>query len=206
MMRERKACLDRPILVEGKYDKIKLDSLFDGLILTCEGFSLFRRQDKQAFLRRIADEKGLIVLTDSDGGGTQIRSFLRGILPKEKVIHLYVPRIEGKEARKKKASRSGVLGVEGMESELLYRLLAPYTDGEKEAEKTDFEAVTKANLYEDGFSGKADSAERRALLCEKLSLPADLSANALLEILNLLGGMAFYREALSSLDLQDEIK
>lgn len=206
MMSDRKACLDRPILVEGKYDKIKLDSLFDGLVLTCEGFSLFRRQDKQAFLRRIADEKGLIVLTDSDGGGTQIRSFLRGILPKEKLIHLYIPRIEGKEARKKKASRSGVLGVEGMESELLRRLLAPYTDGEKENESTPHEVVTKLTLYEDGLSGKADSAERRALLCEKLSLPADLSANALIEVLNLLGGMELYRQVVSSLGLRDEIK
>ena len=88
MMAEEKLLLDRPILVEGKYDKIKLSSLFDGCILTTDGFSLFRRQDKQAFLRRLADEKGLIVLTDSDGGGTQIRSFLKGMLPKEKVIQI----------------------------------------------------------------------------------------------------------------------
>ena len=199
-MSEEKPCLDRPILVEGKYDKIKLDSLFDGLVLTCEGFSLFRRQDKQAFLRRLASDKGLIVLTDPDGGGTQIRSFLRGILPKEQVIHLYVPRIEGKEARKKTASRSGTLGVEGMESELLRRLLAPYTVGEKKDAAASYEEVTKATLYADGLSGKADSAAHRASLCLSLDLPADLSANALLEILNLLGGMAFYRKALSELD------
>ena len=199
-MSEKKPRLDRPILVEGKYDKIKLDSLFDGLILTCEGFSLFRRQDKQAFLRRLSDEKGLIVLTDSDGGGTQIRSFLRGILPKEKVIHLYIPQIEGKEARKKTASRSGTLGVEGMDGDLLRRLLAPYTDGEAEKDLSPCEAVTKAMLYEDGFSGKSDSSDRRAKLCLALGLPADLSANALIEILNLLGGTDFYRRTLLSLE------
>ena len=199
-MSDRKPCLDRPILVEGKYDKIKLDSLFDGLILTCEGFSLFRRQDKQALLRRLADEKGLIILTDSDGGGTQIRSFLRGILPKEKVIHLYIPQIEGKEARKKTASRAGTLGVEGMEGELLRRLLAPYTEGEVQTPAPTCEAVTKAMLYADGLSGKCDSAERRVSLCLALGLPADLSANALLEILNLLGGVEFYRHALLSLE------
>ena len=196
-MSDRRPRLDRPILVEGKYDKIKLDSLFDGLILTCEGFSLFRRQDKQAFLRRLADEKGLIVLTDSDGGGTQIRSFLRGILPKEKAIHLYIPQIEGKEARKKTASRAGTLGVEGMDGALLRRLLAPYTEGEAESITPSYEAVTKAMLYADGLSGKCDSAERRAALCLALGLPADLSANALLEILNLLGGAEFYRRAIA---------
>ena len=203
-MGEYKACLDRPILVEGKYDKIKLSSLFDGCILTCDGFSLFRRQDKQAFLRRLAEEKGLIVLTDPDGGGTQIRSFLRGILPKDKVIHLYVPRVEGKEARKKTPSRSGTLGVEGMEGELLRRLLAPYTVGEKASASAPVREVKKATLYEDGLSGKSESAERRAALCLSLGLPADLSANALLEVLNLLGGMDFYREALAGLEEKDE--
>ena len=197
-MEGQKPSLDRPILVEGKYDKIKLDSLFCGCILTCDGFSLFRRQDKQALLRRVSAEKGLIVLTDPDGGGTQLRSFLRGILPKEKVIHLYVPRIEGKEARKKTASRSGTLGVEGMEAELLRTLLAPYTDSEK-GEVVPSESVTKAILYADGFSGKEDSAERRAALCRSLGLPPDLSANALLEVLNLLGGMDFYQKARSAL-------
>lgn len=204
MISENKPCLDRPILVEGKYDKIKLDSLFEGTILACDGFSLFRRRDKQALLRRLAEEKGLIVLTDPDGGGTQIRAFLRGILPKEKVIHLHVPQIEGKESRKKTASRSGTLGVEGMKSELLRELLAPYTEGENDKPIVPRERVTKAALYADGLSGKEDSGARRASLCLSLGLPADLSANALLEMLNLLGGMAFYREALSSLEQNNQ--
>ena len=201
-MSEQKPRLDRPVLVEGKYDKIKLDSLFDGCILTTEGFGLFRRQDKQAFLRRLATDKGLIVLTDPDGGGVQIRSFLRGILPKEKVIHLYVPKVEGKEARKKTASRSGMLGVEGMEGAFLRRLLLPYTEQNTD-KKRSYEPVTKAVLYADGLSGMSDSAHRRELLCRALDLPTDLSANALLEVLNLLGGLDFYRNTLLALEKND---
>lgn len=190
-MTDRKPMLDRPVLVEGKYDKIKLQSLFQGCILTTDGFGLFRRGDKQALFRQLAKEKGIIVLADSDGGGTQIRSFLRGILPPDKVVHLYIPRIEGKEKRKKAPSRSGMLGVEGMEAALLKRLLLPYTSDS--APKVQVTPVTKSVLYADGLSGGEGSAERRAALCLALALPSDLPANALIEVLNLLGGLEFYR-------------
>ncbi len=196
-MQETKPMLDRPVLVEGKYDKIKLLSLFSGTVLTTGGFSVFHRQEQLAMLRRLAKERGLVVLTDSDGGGKQIRSFLKGALPPERVTHLYIPRIEGKEHRKDHASRAGLLGVEGMEPSVLYRLLAPYTVCDKGAQETSEAApLTKARLYQDGFSGTKEAKTNRAKLLRLLELPEDLSANALIETVNLLGGMPLYLETL----------
>ena len=194
-MKEGKPILDRPVLVEGKYDKIKLQSLFEGTVMTTGGFSVFHRKEQLAMLRRLADEKGLIVLTDSDGGGKQIRGFLRGVLPPTKVIHLYIPTVEGKEKRKDRASKAGLLGVEGMTPDVLYRLLAPYTSESVDAPPTG-ERLTKARLYADGFSGTASAVQAREVLLEALDLPKDLSANALIETVNLLGGMPVYLEAL----------
>lgn len=172
-----------PIIVEGKYDKIKLSSVIDGTVITTDGFALFRQKEKAALLRRLASEKGVIVLTDADGGGKQIRSFLSGILPKEKVYHLYIPRIEGKERRKNKPSRSGVLGVEGMDTSVLISLLAPFaTEGECKKRG----GIDKRRFYLDGLCGTANAGERRRALCLALSLPPDLSANALLSAINLL--------------------
>ena len=124
-----KLTVSRPIIVEGKYDKIALSSVLHATVLTTDGFGLFRQKEKVALLRRLAGDLGVIVLTDSDGGGRQIRSFLSGILPKEKVTHLFIPRIEGKERRKKKGGKAGTLGVEGMEPELLRELFLPFSDG-----------------------------------------------------------------------------
>ncbi len=175
--------ISMPIIVEGKYDKIKLDSLVDATVFTTDGFALFKKAEKAALLRRLASEHGVIVLTDSDGGGTQIRSFLSGILPKEKTHHLYIPRIEGKEKRKDKPSRAGTLGVEGMEGELLYKLLSPFaTDGDFQRRG----GIDKRRLYLDGLAGTENASEKRAALARALSLPPDLSANALLCAINLL--------------------
>jgi ribonuclease M5 len=182
-----------PIIVEGKYDKIKLDSLVDATVFTTDGFALFKKAEKAALLRRLASEHGVIVLTDSDGGGTQIRSFLSGILPKEKTHHLYIPRIEGKEKRKDKPSRAGTLGVEGMEGELLYKLLSPFaTDGYFQRRG----GIDKRRLYLDGLSGTENASEKRAALARALSLPPDLSANALLCAINLLYTEEEYQEIL----------
>ena len=187
--------LDRPVLVEGKYDKIKLDSLFEGTILTCDGFALFRRHDRLAMLRRLATEKGLIVLTDPDGGGRQIRAFLSGALPKERVIQLYIPKIEGKEKRKEKAGAAGLLGVEGMDAELLRRLFAPYAAAAPSSGVTAV-PLTRTRLYADGFSGGAGAKEKRAALLRALALPDDLPTSAMTDAINLLGGLAVYEEAL----------
>lgn len=195
-MRE-KLSLSIPILVEGKYDKNMLSQLVDATILTTDGFAVFNSAQKQAFLRRVCAERGLILLTDADGGGRQIRAFLLGILPRDKVHQVYIPKIEGKERRKRRPSRSGMLGVEGMEPSLLLSLLCPFADTQTVREP--LVPITSARLYADGFSGRAAAAARRALLCERLSLPTDLSASALLEAINLLVGEAAYSETVAAL-------
>lgn len=169
-----------PIIVEGKYDKIKLDSLLDADIFVTGGFSLFKRDDKLAFFRRIS-EHGVIVLTDSDGAGTLIRSHISSAVPKDKIYQLYTPKIEGKEKRKKHSSAEGVLGVEGMDADLLRELFLPFADGNIPKNK---DKITKADLYAAGMSGGEGSSERRAEFARRMGLPDKLSPNALLSALN----------------------
>ncbi len=171
-----------PVIVEGKYDKIKLASVIDAHIIPTGGFSLFHQKEKAALLRRLGEKNGVIVLTDSDGGGKQIRAFLSGILPKEKVFHLYIPKIAGKEKRKDKAGKAGLLGVEGMHSDLLYHLFLPFA-GTAPAKKG---GVTKTDFYLDGLCGTDGAENRRKILCAHLAFPDDMTANALLEAINLL--------------------
>lgn len=185
-----------PIIVEGKYDKITLSALVDAPIITLGGFGIFNSSQKQALLRRLAEAGGVILMTDSDGGGRQIRSFLSSILPPEGVHHLYIPRIEGKERRKRAPSRSGVLGVEGTDRETLLRLLSPFSSQGGRARGGD---VTKLDLYRDGLSGGENSAEKRRALALLLDLPGDLGANALIEAINLLVGREGYLSALEKI-------
>ena len=190
--------IDRPILVEGKYDKITLTALFDATVLTTGGFAIFNNKEKQALLRRIASERGLLVLTDSDGGGKQIRSFLSTILDKSKVTMLYIPKIEGKEKRKAHASKSGTLGVEGMSRDVLTRILAPYfSDAAPRCASA--RPITKIDFYNDGLTGQEGSTDRRRALATALSLPDDMTANALLEAVNLLCDYDAYRAALDTI-------
>ncbi|MCI8388849.1 MAG: DUF4093 domain-containing protein [Clostridiales bacterium] len=185
--------IEIPIAVEGKYDKIKLASIVDAQIITTDGFGVFASHEKTALIRRIAEPKGMIVLTDSDGAGLVIRNYFNSILPKNKLIHLYIPQIKGKERRKKSPSKAGTLGVEGIDAETLRRLLAPYAVGSTEAAKPTRE-VTKVDFFSDGLSGGEASAERRKLLCAKLDLPDNMSANALLAAVNLLCSYDEYKE------------
>lgn len=185
-----------PIIVEGRYDKSTLSGFVDGVILTTDGFSIFNNKEKQALIRRICAD-GVIILTDSDGGGKQIRSFLSGILPHSKLYNLYIPKIEGKERRKAHRSASGTLGVEGMSREVLARLLEPFTC-DKSLETT-AAAITKTDFFCDGLSGTDNAAERRAALARAADLPEDMSANALLEAMNLLYGYDKYKELVMSL-------
>lgn len=186
-----------PIIVEGKYDKIKLDSIFDATVILTGGFSIFNNKDKQALIRRLG-ERGVIVLTDSDGGGKQIRAFLKGALPKEKIHNLYIPKIGGKERRKDHASKEGLLGVEGMERDELIRILSPFAI-DKPAQKCG-KMITKVDFYQDKLTGFANSSSRRAELCRLAELPQDLTPNALLEAMNLLYGLDGYRELVGKLD------
>lgn len=193
----------RPIIVEGKYDKITLGSVVDATILTTDGFGLFNNREKAMLLRRLAEKNGVIVLTDSDGGGRQIRSFLRGILPKEKVTHLYIPTLPGKERRKSHAGKAGLLGVEGMKAALLYELLSPFAEGQGE-QKESAPPLTKTDLYLLGLSGRDGSAQRRREVCLALAFPPDMTANALLEAVNLLYTPDDFRAKLEELFPSEE--
>ena len=179
-----------PIIVEGRYDKSTLSGFVDATVITTGGFSIFNNKEKQALIRRIGSG-GIIILTDSDGGGKQIRKFLSGILPKEKIHHLYIPRIEGKESRKRKPSASGNLGVEGMEKDVLIRLLTPFVDGEKVQKGG--KMITKVDFFTDKLTGCGGAVENRRKICEVCDLPQDMTPNALLEALNLLYGYDEYK-------------
>lgn len=185
-----------PIAVEGKYDKIKLSSIIDGQIITTDGFGVFASDEKKTLIRRLAEPRGIIVLTDSDGAGLVIRNYFRSILPKDKLINLYTPQVEGKEKRKKAPSKAGFLGVEGIEADTLRKLFAPYA-GDL-TERCPREEVTKADFYSDNLSGGEGSAERRKRLCKLLELPDNMSANALLAAVNLLCGAEKYKELLKN--------
>lgn len=172
-----------PIIVEGRYDKATLSGFIDATIITTGGFSIFNNKEKQALLRRLAKD-GIIVLTDSDGGGKQIRKFLAGILPPDKIHNLYIPKIEGKESRKRKPSAAGTLGVEGMEKDVLIRLLTHFIDGEKASKSG--KMITKVDFFFDRLTGCEGASDNRRKLCEECNLPNDMTTNALLEALNLL--------------------
>ena len=172
-----------PIIVEGKYDKIRLSSLFEAHIVTTDGFGIFNKKEKLALIRALANSSKLIVLTDSDGAGKLIRSHLSGALPKDKLIQLYIPRVEGKERRKDAPSAEGTMGVEGMENDVLYKILLPYTeDGEPIGENP----LSKTDLYIDGLTGGENSKEKRDRLAISLGLPPGMTPNALLEALKLI--------------------
>ncbi len=186
-----------PIIVEGRYDKSTLSGFVDATIITTGGFSIFNNKEKQALIKRIAND-GIIVLTDSDGGGKQIRKFLAGILPSDKIHNLYIPKIEGKESRKRKPSASGNLGVEGMEKDILLRLLEPFKSGVKTQKER--KMITKVDFFEDKLTGHENSSERRRALSALCELPDDMTPNALLEAMNLLYGYEEYKKLVSELD------
>lgn len=185
------------IVVEGRYDKNTLSQVVDATIITLGGFAVFNDREKLAFLRRLAEKQGLIVLTDSDGAGFVIRNYLKGALPPGRVKQAYIPDVPGKERRKRRPGREGKLGVEGMRPQALLESLrrAGATFLDEEAEAPAGVPLTKADLVELGLSGGRDSAARRRALLLRLDLPEHLTTNGLLEALNLLYG----REELEAL-------
>ena len=190
-----------PIIVEGKYDKSTLLSIFDTTVVTLGGFGIFNSKEKQALIRKIACG-GIIVLTDSDGAGKLIRSFLNGIIPKEKIYNLYIPKVEGKEKRKTAPSKEGLLGVEGMGREELIRVLAPFVvndNGNTEFDAKSKEMITKVDFYKDKLTGAENSAMRRDELAKRFDLPSGMSANALLEALNIVTSIEEYRRVVDTL-------
>ena len=174
------------IVVEGRYDKNTLSQCVDATILSTEGFGIFNDKEKMALLRRCAEERGLIVFTDSDGAGFVIRKRIRSAIPARYLKHAYIPDIPGKEKRKKVGSKEGTLGVEGMSREiLLHALLSAGATVEENTEKHGSE-ITKADFMALGLSGGANSSAKRELLLEAWKLPKKLSAKGLLEAVNVL--------------------
>jgi ribonuclease M5 len=187
----RKLNIPYPIVVEGKYDRLKLISVCNAKIMTTEGFGIFKKKEKLALFREISKRTPVIVITDSDGAGKLIRSHITSAIPKDRLIQLYIPKIKGTEKRKSQPSAEGTLGVEGMERELLYELLMPYENGDALSAAAE-NPLSKTDFYMDGLSGGEDSRSKRASLARALSLPEDMTANALLEAVRLVASYEEY--------------
>lgn len=175
-----------PVIVEGKYDKIKLSSVIDAHIVTTDGFGVFKNAERVRLIKKLA-ENGIIILTDSDGGGRIIRSKLCSSVPADKIYNLYVPRVEGKEKRKSAPSKEGVLGVEGIDADVLRTIFSDFVSRHSfSGEKCSGEEITMADFYERGFTGTEDSRKKRDNFALSLGLPPGMTANSLLSAVNVL--------------------
>ena len=174
------------ILVEGRYDKNTLAQLVDAPILETNGFGIFKDKKQMALLRQIAQKRGLIVFTDADGAGFVIRNHVKSAIPGKYLKHAYTPDIFGKERRKEKAGKEGKLGVEGMKPEIILEALRKAGATIEGEDVPQSRSVTKQDMMDLGLSGGADSSAKRLALLKKLNLPEHMSANALLQALNLL--------------------
>ncbi len=184
------------VIVEGKYDKIKLSNIIDALIITTDGFQIYKNKEKLDLIRRLAETTGVIILTDSDGAGMQIRSYLKSMIPKGTFINVYIPDIKGKEKRKDKPSKAGYLGVEGISGELL---ADAFEKAGISSEKIKREIIIdKAALFNDGLTGAPGAAAKRKSLQKALGLPELMSANTLIEVLNTLYTYDEYKNALKT--------
>lgn len=177
--------VDRVVVVEGKYDKIKLSSIIDGVIIETEGFGIFKDKEKQKLIRRLAEEKGLLILTDSDSAGFIIRSFISSIVDNKYIINAYIPDILGKERRKETPSKEGKLGVEGVPKEVIETALRQAGVGCVEVSNNAKKQVTKTDLFTDGLTGGSDSSKKRKQFLKYLDLPEKMTTNAMLELVNL---------------------
>lgn len=188
------------IVAEGKYDVARLRTVVDTLILDTAGFGIFKDRDKLTLLRTLAKTRGLLVLTDSDSAGFVIRNYLNGAIPPEQIRHAYIPAVKGKEKRKPKASKEGLLGVEGVDAAVIEQAIrrAGVTILGEEAPKAEA-GITKGRLFEDGLSGKPDSAEKRQRFMALCGLPSYLSTNQLLQVINAMMTEEQYRLTLELL-------
>ncbi len=188
--------IDKAVIVEGKYDKIRLQNIIDGLIIATDGFSIFKNKEKQALIKTLAEQKGIIVLTDSDSAGRVIRMHLKSIVSPDRITNVYLPKILGKEKRKSKKSAEGLLGVEGTDDEIIleafkkFGVIASFTDKKRRL-------VTKADLYSFSLSGRENSEKTRKELLEFLNFP-NMSANAFLDLINSLYSYEKFLEVLDS--------
>lgn len=187
--------IDKVVIVEGKYDKIKLSSVLDAVIIETDGFGIFNNKEKQRLIRRLAETKGILILTDSDSAGFTIRSFIRGIVPAEQITHAYIPDIFGKEKRKTEPSKEGKLGVEGVSTQVIVEALQKAGVLCEETEEAERCKITKLDFYEDGLTGRENSEQLRAKLLKHLGLPARLTTNAMIQVLNTFLTFEDYKKA-----------
>ncbi len=175
--------LTKAVIVEGKYDKIRLENIIDSVIITTDGFGIFKSEEKKALIKLFGKKTGIIIMTDSDRAGQMIRNFVKDLVKDCQVINVYLPGIKGKEKRKTKKSADGVLGVEGTEDKIIIEALE--RAGIK-SEKTyqSQKKITKVDFYNIGISGKSNSSIKRKELCEFLKLPLCLTATSLLDAVN----------------------
>ena len=188
-----------PIVVEGKYDRLRLLCVCNAQIITTDGFGIFKKNEKLALIRKLGSASPIILLTDSDGAGKLIRSHLTSALPKDRLIQLYIPKIAGKEKRKATPSAEGTLGVEGMEQQLLYDLLKPFENDEAVARAAE-NPLSKTDFYRDGLSGADNSTVRRDELAKMLDLPSGMSANALLAAIKMVISYEEYERLVQNLN------
>ncbi len=187
------------VIVEGKYDKIKLSSIIDGLIITTDGFSVFKNKDKIELIKKLAEKDGVIILTDSDSAGFKIRSYIKSCTQNGRVINIYIPDIFGKEKRKTALSKEGKLGVEGIPSDIIIEAFKKAGVSADDISSGSKEEITRIMLFEDGFIGTEGSENKRKKLLKYLSLPQMLSTNGLLEILNTMFTIDEYRKAVTEI-------
>ena len=193
--------IDKPIIVEGKYDVIKLSRIVDALIIKTDGFGIFKDKEKQHLLRRLAGEKGIVVLTDSDSAGFLIRKFLKSSIPEDRITHVYIPDVYGKEKRKTQAGKEGKLGVEGISEAVLLEAFRKAGVICNETDEEERRLITNIDLYEAGLMGKDNSKEKRVKLMKALALPERLSTSSLLKILNTFVTYEEFTEKLKELDI-----
>ncbi|MBO4896986.1 MAG: DUF4093 domain-containing protein [Clostridia bacterium] len=183
--------ISQAIIVEGTYDKIKLSGVVDALIVTTDGFDIINNKEKLSYIKTLAKTCGIVILTDSDRAGFLIRNHIKGAVSEGQVLNAYIPDVKGKEHRKRKPSKEGFLGVEGLTDEIIKNALISAGCTE---DKPKSAGITKTDLYEDGLLGGNDSRNKRIEISEKLGLPGRLSANAFLDALNRLLSYDKYKE------------
>lgn len=203
-----KLTLSRAVVVEGKYDKIKLEALIDGLIIQTNGFRIYKDKEKAAMLRAVARRRGVVIVTDSDRAGFQLRGFVRSVVQDAEVVNVYIPQIAGKEKRKRAPGAEGLLGVEGIDLETLRELFlragALDPPGASAGRETSARRITRMDFYEHGLSGGPEAARLRKRLLQRLGLPCYLTCKGLLEVVNSLMTYEEYRAFLKEMQREEQ--
>ncbi len=189
--------INEAVIVEGKYDKIRLSAVLDTVIIETDGFAIFNDKEKQRLIRFLAEKRGIIIMTDSDSAGFKIRSFINGITKSKNIKNVYIPDVYGKEKRKTEVSKEGKIGVEGMTTEVIMSALKKTGIICCENGRKDSREITRTDFFEDGISGRENSSAIRKALAKELQLPEMISASSLLKIINAYMTYDEYKDAVA---------